>query len=357
MTIEREQLPELGDWDGPLFGELGVLAADEDGRVQCHVCGKHYAALGRHVVLSHELTPDDYRALFGLRATHGLVGPLYRSVLSRLAKHNPGLTTQWRVQRESGYAALREARRAQPSGQPWRLEAKTDPKNRATFRELAGRAGRRIHELHRAGEWSPPGFPDARASSRKGVERLRELRADPAYRAAIGRKISQSMGGRPRAQMTCVVCGTSFEIEASRVRKGRGKTCGVDCWRENQRRGLRAYNASHPEVRRLQQDARYLQLLAALQRLPAEALDRLTGEERDVLTHYYGLAGNQVASQAEIGRRFGRGPRWVRSALARGVDRLLGHGAEPQPVPSRRGGSGAAPHPPASTRGSGGHPT
>jgi hypothetical protein len=130
--------------------------------------------------------------------------------------------------------------------------------------------------------------------------------------------------------MTCVVCGTSFEIEASQVRKGRGKTCGVDCWRENQRRGLRAYNASHPEVRRLQQDARYLQLLAALQRLPAEALDRLTGEERDVLTHYYGLAGNQVASQAEIGRRLGRGPRWVRSALARGVDRLLGPDAVPR---------------------------
>jgi hypothetical protein len=38
-TLPLDQLPELGDWDGPVFGELGVLA--EDGvLLQCHACGR-----------------------------------------------------------------------------------------------------------------------------------------------------------------------------------------------------------------------------------------------------------------------------------------------------------------------------
>jgi hypothetical protein len=37
--IPLDQLPELGQWDGPIYGELGVLAVDlDDSRVQCHAC-------------------------------------------------------------------------------------------------------------------------------------------------------------------------------------------------------------------------------------------------------------------------------------------------------------------------------
>jgi hypothetical protein len=39
--IPPERLPALGEWDGPVHGELGVLAVDElEDRVQCHVCGR-----------------------------------------------------------------------------------------------------------------------------------------------------------------------------------------------------------------------------------------------------------------------------------------------------------------------------
>ena len=38
--IAPEQLPALGEWDGPVHGELGVLAVDENDQAQCHVCGQ-----------------------------------------------------------------------------------------------------------------------------------------------------------------------------------------------------------------------------------------------------------------------------------------------------------------------------
>ena len=40
--------PQLGDWDGPIYGELGVLVAEEDGnRLVCHACGRAFGAWGR----------------------------------------------------------------------------------------------------------------------------------------------------------------------------------------------------------------------------------------------------------------------------------------------------------------------
>ena len=47
--LPRDQLPGPGEWDGPVFGELGVLAVDGD-RVRCHACGRWYRSLAAHVV-------------------------------------------------------------------------------------------------------------------------------------------------------------------------------------------------------------------------------------------------------------------------------------------------------------------
>lgn len=44
----RQPLPELGDWDGPIYGQLGVLATDGQ-RVECHMCGRWYKLLPSHV--------------------------------------------------------------------------------------------------------------------------------------------------------------------------------------------------------------------------------------------------------------------------------------------------------------------
>ena len=71
-----DHLPAQGEWDGPIFGELGVLAVEFDGsRIQCHACGGWFRFLASHVTQGHRLTADEYRAVFGLRTQTGLMSP------------------------------------------------------------------------------------------------------------------------------------------------------------------------------------------------------------------------------------------------------------------------------------------
>ena len=52
----------------------------------CLVCGKPQKMLKRHLVTQHDLTPDAYRALFGLKDDYPLVAPSYAATRSALAK-------------------------------------------------------------------------------------------------------------------------------------------------------------------------------------------------------------------------------------------------------------------------------
>jgi hypothetical protein len=49
LSQRGHPLPGLGEWDGPIYGELGVLNVDEDGRPGCHACGRRFRFLGRHI--------------------------------------------------------------------------------------------------------------------------------------------------------------------------------------------------------------------------------------------------------------------------------------------------------------------
>ena len=42
-----------------VFGEIGVLADDGE-KVQCHLCGKWFLILNRHVTGTHKIGLDDY---------------------------------------------------------------------------------------------------------------------------------------------------------------------------------------------------------------------------------------------------------------------------------------------------------
>lgn len=59
------------------YGKFGVLSKEE-GKVQCHICGKWYRLLGSHVVQKHKLLADEYREVFGLGYLTGLLGEEYR---------------------------------------------------------------------------------------------------------------------------------------------------------------------------------------------------------------------------------------------------------------------------------------
>ena len=132
-----------------MHGELGVLATDGT-RVQCHVCAAWFVQLGHHVVRTHGLPADEYKAYFGLRASTGLVGPLMREAQRLKAERDLA------PHRAEGPKALRrltsEQRAQYVRGHRLPVESRRDPAVQAQWRQ----AGQRIHEKYLAGSWSPP---------------------------------------------------------------------------------------------------------------------------------------------------------------------------------------------------------
>ncbi len=58
-----------------MFGEPGTITYTEDGiRLQCHICGRFYQALGTHLLLIHGLSAVEYRKEFDLNIGQPLVG-------------------------------------------------------------------------------------------------------------------------------------------------------------------------------------------------------------------------------------------------------------------------------------------
>ena len=54
--------------------------------IVCLICGKPQKMLKRHLATRHELEPDAYRAMFGLKDDYPLVAPSYAATRSALAK-------------------------------------------------------------------------------------------------------------------------------------------------------------------------------------------------------------------------------------------------------------------------------
>lgn len=51
----------------------------------CLCCGKQFKSLKRHLQSEHSLSPDDYRAAFGLKSDYPIVAPNYSAQRSSLA--------------------------------------------------------------------------------------------------------------------------------------------------------------------------------------------------------------------------------------------------------------------------------
>ena len=54
-------------------------------QIVCLICGKEQRLLKRHLAVAHELTPDQYRELFGLKRDYPMVAPSYAEARSELA--------------------------------------------------------------------------------------------------------------------------------------------------------------------------------------------------------------------------------------------------------------------------------
>jgi ROS/MUCR transcriptional regulator protein len=117
----------LADYGAPLHAARGELPVDlDEGRVQCHLCGRWYRALGsNHLLHSHGMTADEYRELVGLRPRHPLWAPdLSRAhgdrLRERIANEQPLRTAMAKgralAQRGAATRSTRPARRT--AGEP-----------------------------------------------------------------------------------------------------------------------------------------------------------------------------------------------------------------------------------------------
>lgn len=77
------RLPRLGEWNGAIFGTLGTVSRPLGDLAECHACGKLYAVLGLHAWRSHDLTPAEYRSIFGFGSGAHLTGATYEATAAR----------------------------------------------------------------------------------------------------------------------------------------------------------------------------------------------------------------------------------------------------------------------------------
>lgn len=213
------KLPEMGDWDGPIFGRLGVLA-DDGTRGECHACGRYYHSLAHHAILTHYLLPEEYRAIFGLNRGTGLIGPALRErrqIIGRTLISPPPPDP------DPDRYVTREQRAANTQGKRWRLEARISPANWES--RLRGRviAGPKISATKKA--------DPAVGERMRAYNRTRSL--------AAGRN------GDGTSWCVCVICRKRFLTRYRRVQR----TCSPACRLERRRQFMRESNpAKRPEV-------------------------------------------------------------------------------------------------------------
>lgn len=238
---------ELGDRGGLIHGQLGVLLTDGV-KAQCHICGKWYKHLGNHVVLAHTLACDEYRVIFGLRASTGLIGPELRDkrqkrakqsdILSNLEKaHIMGLGVgSFTFEQRSHYSRDRKVR----------LEQRLDPRF-VSEREKALKAAREAVQKYKKegrlkGNPRWPGPP--KEAGQRGRLKWKQLLQDPEYKATWAKKISEAHGGQE--EVICVICGIVFRAPRWLHRRVCSTPCLLELRRQN---ALKNNVAKRAEVR------------------------------------------------------------------------------------------------------------
>lgn len=65
---------------------VSVRKSLHDDHIVCLECGDNFKSMKRHLAVSHELTPDDYRSKWRLPADYPMVAPAYAEARSILAR-------------------------------------------------------------------------------------------------------------------------------------------------------------------------------------------------------------------------------------------------------------------------------
>src|SRR3990167_9134904 len=88
------------------YGYLGVVIYDDqEDKVQCHVCGKFFQHLGKHVNFAHRISGPDYKRKFGLTQSTPLCSVRYSRMkrktmvknihLKKCANNGPQMGSKW----------------------------------------------------------------------------------------------------------------------------------------------------------------------------------------------------------------------------------------------------------------------
>lgn len=169
------RLPKIGEWDGPIHGEIGVLV-HEAGKVQCHACGEWFGLLAPHIFWNHDLTNQEYRAIFGLHPRRPLCGELFSEATRQRNAQHPDQVMRFA---QAGKQALQQitpeqrrdrAERTLERGKfdrgpktfndgmrryrERRVKEGSDPRYLGRFRHMSDDEVREVRELHSRHGWS-----------------------------------------------------------------------------------------------------------------------------------------------------------------------------------------------------------
>ncbi len=72
--------------EAPLVPAISIKKSVQPDYIVCLEDGKHFKSLKRHLRTSYDMTPDEYRARWGLPHDYPMVAPSYSASRSTLAK-------------------------------------------------------------------------------------------------------------------------------------------------------------------------------------------------------------------------------------------------------------------------------
>jgi hypothetical protein len=308
MVRRRTDVPVQPDvWDGPIFGQLGVLQTDGE-RAECHVCGGWYKLLGSHVFQAHGFYARTYRHLFSLRQRTGLAGEELRAQQRRRSGH---LASYRETTRQFLLALSPQERSANARQRIVALESLRDPANQARWRQnIAG-----------------------------ALARQRVLWRDPAYHDRVARHVSESRGGR--VVVACPICKRLFELTRSQARVAR-RSCGRPSCKHDLRQQIAREVAARAEVRaHLLASSRQRAAWPGREHVecaPAPDWAAVAASDAALVRLFYGLpAGpdeplSEPLTLTELARTVGLGRRELHARLARTLEQLLGKPIAPPRV-------------------------
>ena len=250
--LPNYHMPELGSWEGPVWGTLGVLVDDGE-HVQCHACGDWLRALGySHLWHVHGIWAAEYRAYFGLNTTQGLTGGATHALLTA---HTLRLVAEGKLQ--SGADALASARanftaeqRSEVGSRPHRLQQQlAEPQRRA-----------KISDAHTGRPRSPEHIANMRKAhlgrpkSPEQIVKMREANLGKKASPETRQKQSAARLGRPKSPETREKMRDSWtpERKAAQAEKTRAMHAARKETKAKTRAGWTPMmRAAHAERRRL----------------------------------------------------------------------------------------------------------